>query len=98
MKDDNVENDERGEIKQVQEELAKAKDALRNALRGMRRIGKINRDAGRAKASSACMRFQGVLRESLGRVEQGHADASDALMENWPEEAGPIVLGGGGGR
>lgn len=99
MKDaEDVDNSERDEIEKVQEQLAKAKDALQAAKRGMRKIGKINRDAGRAKAGNACLRFHGALREIQGKLDQAHADASDALLENWPEEGGVVVLGGGGGR
>lgn len=98
MKDEQVNKDERDLIDQVQKDLEQVKNNLRQAIRGMRAIGKINRDAERCRAGNACMRFEGVLGEALGLVQQGHADASDALLENWPDEGTIVVLGGGGGR
>lgn len=98
MKDDNVKTEEETEVLNAQKALEEAKTAMRAARQAMRKIGKINRDAGRAEAANACLRFGGVLRECAGLLDQGHADASDALLRNWPEQGGPIVLGGGGGR
>lgn len=98
MKDEHVEKNERDLINQVQKDLEQVKSNLRQAIRGMRAIGKINREAERCRAGNACMRFEGALSEALGIVQQGHADASDALLENWPDEGAIVVLGGGGGR
>lgn len=98
MKDEHVKKDERDLIDQVQKDLEQVKHNLRQAIRGMRAIAKINRDDGRPRAANACMRFEGALGEALGAVQKGHADASDALLENWPDEGTIVVLGGGGGR
>lgn len=49
-------------------------------------------------ARTACLDAKGGARELLGLVEQYHASLSRALMVSYGVDAGPIILGGGGGR
>lgn len=99
MKDEtNVKRDERELIEAVQVDLARAKDALRDAERKMRKVQEVNREDGRTAAMNACLKFRGVLQSCLGQLNIGHADASDALVQNWPKEGGEITTMGGGGR
>lgn len=53
--------------------------------------------AGNAKAANAAMRLKGAITELRGGVIKAHSDVSDALLAAY-DNAGPIVLGGGGGR
>lgn len=93
----NIGQPERDAVAAIQANLAAAKDALRDIARDCRKLGKDDRAAGRMKLANGAMRLEGVALAALGALTQGHADASDTLMEGY-DDAGPIIQGGGGGR
>ncbi|MGB3313166.1 MAG: hypothetical protein WBB85_02045 [Albidovulum sp.] len=88
---------EKALVKETQEALGAAKDALREIAGNMRRLAKINRDAGRAMPANAAMRLEGRATEIRGALIAAHADASDSLAEAY-DDGGIMVFGGGGGR
>jgi len=93
----NLSPEEADLVKETQAALAEVKDRLRVIAKGMRRMGKINRDAGRSKAGNAAMLLEGAAIEALGKITQAHAVASDALCECF-DDGSVVVFGGGGGR
>ena len=91
-------NDEEAElVRETQAGLATAKREIDAAIRNMRKLGRINRSAGRSKASNACMQFEGYLDGAMSQLKIGHAAASDAMCDCY-EDGGIVALGGGGGR
>lgn len=93
-----MEKNERGLIEQTQTLLADTKRDLSRIARNMKDLAKINRDAGRAEAANAAMRFEGEAVRALGQITIAHADASDAMVREWPEDGMIVAFGGGGGR
>lgn len=67
------------------------KHSLGDIKRGLRQIEKINQESGRALAANAAY---------MNRCKTGvlHAEMTVDLHKYWPEFAGPVQLGGGGGR
>jgi len=93
----NLTKEEAALVKGTQEHLATVKSSLRDIAVNMRKMAKINRDAGRARASNAAMKLEGVAIAARGAIIMGHADASDALCDCF-DDGGIVVFGGGGGR
>ena len=93
----NLNEEEARLVAETQADLAAIKANLRECVTRMRRMGRINREAGRAKAANACMRFEGALSIALGSIMTAHADASDALNDSY-DDGGVVIMGGGGGR
>jgi hypothetical protein len=93
-----MEKTERELIEAVQKSLEVSKKAIKRGVKTCSDIGVLNRDANRANASNAAMRMEGELNKALGILQAAHADASDALLKEWPEDGQIVVLGGGGGR
>jgi len=84
-------------VKETKLALAEVKGRLRDIAKNMRRMGQINRDAGRAKPANAAMLLEGAAIEALGKITQAHAIASDALCDCF-DDGSVVVFGGGGGR
>lgn len=107
----NLNADEMELVKAAQAALGDAKKAAQDAIDAldivfakMRRLSKINRDAGRVTPANAAMRMQGAAAEARGRIDtangiliQAHGHASDALAAAY-DDGGVIVIQGGGGR
>lgn len=93
----NLNADEMELVKAAQAALGDAKKALNDIEASMRRLSKINRDAGRVTPANAAMRLQGAAASARGAIIQAHADASDALAAAY-DDGGVIVIQGGGGR
>ena len=79
-----------------QDAFRDAKQALRALSNAMRAMAKINREAGREKASNACMRLEGSAIAIRGQLIEAHAIASDALCDCFDDGGGIVILGGGG--
>lgn len=94
----NLSEEERGLVTETQKSLGTAKKELRDAIQAMRKMAKINRDAGRINESNAAMRFEGALTEALGKIIVAHSDAGDALDAAFDDGGAIIAFGGGGGR
>lgn len=89
----------RDRVTATQKALARAKDALRDIAREMRKLAEEDRAAGDLGAANACNDLEGAAHEALGLLIRAHAKASDALIQYHAEDAGEIVvMGGGGGR
>jgi len=93
----NLSKQEAALVAKGQEAFKDAKAALRALSNAMREMAKINRDAGRAKASNAAMQLEGKAIALRGELIVAHAVASDALCECF-DDGGIVVQGGGGGR
>jgi hypothetical protein len=93
----NLNADEMEMVKAAQDALGTAKKALNDVEASMRRLSKINREAGRLVPANAAMRLQGAAASARGAIIQAHADASDALAAAY-DDGGVVILGGGGGR
>lgn len=93
-----MEKNERKLIDQTQTLLAAAKMDLVRIGQNMKELAAINRNAGRAEAANAAMRLEGEAERALGHIIIAHADASDAMVREWPEDGSIVMLGGGGGR
>lgn len=83
-------------VKEAQDALGVAKKAANDIEAAMRRLSKINREAGRIVAANAAMRLQGAAASARGALIQAHADASDALAAAYDDGADFGALGGGG--
>lgn len=84
-------------VKEIQDSLATAKEALRDGARASRKLGLYNINAGRIEAGNCALRLQGGMVKSLGAVIQNHADAADGLAKDW-DDGQIVIMGGGGGR
>ena len=93
-----MEKDERAMIEAVQNDLADAKKSLRRIEAAARKLGAYYRGRSMTKASNSAMRLEGAAGIALGGMTSAHADASDALVDQWPDDGQIVVLGGGGGR
>lgn len=71
--------------------IASAQANLAGFKSDMIELQKINFEAGRLAASSACMGIH-------GQAQTLHANATEKLYEHYPEIAGGVVQKGGGGR
>ncbi|MGL4309809.1 MAG: hypothetical protein ACRCSU_04925 [Paracoccaceae bacterium] len=89
--------EERALVEATQASLAAAKEALRDVAKNMRKLGRINREAGRPKPANDAMALEGGATECLGMLITAHAAASKALCDCY-DDGGPVVFGGGGGR
>ena len=90
-----MEQAERELIMDAQHDLAAAKAALNDVSRAMRKLAKLNLDAGRIEASNAAMRLEGAAQRLCGALKEAHADASDSLTRLF-SEGGEIVIQGPG--
>lgn len=88
----------RDRVTKTQAALARAKDALRDVAREMRKLADEDRADGDLRAANACNALEGAALSALGQIIQAHAVASDALLTYHEEDACPVILGGGGGR
>ena len=93
----NLTKEEAALVADTQSKLADAKEALRGVAANMRKLAKINRDAGRAKAANDAMIFEGAAIELRGALIKAHGVASNALCDCY-DDGGIVVFGGGGGR
>ena len=93
-----MEKTERDLVDDTQSLLADAKRDLSSIARNMKELARVNRDAGRAEAANAAMRFEGEAKRALGQLIIAHADASDSMVREWPEDGMIVAFGGGGGR
>ncbi len=71
--------------------IEQAQDAIGALKKAMRDLQKLNEKEGRLAAANAAMRLRGEL-------IVWHADATDALHQNFPEFASEIQTRGPGGR
>ena len=88
-------------VQTLQTALAAVKLAISNAISAADDVAvtaaALNTADG-AHAANAGTRLQGILYEARGRILQGHADASDALVNFDATYGAAVVQGGGGGR
>ncbi|MGB3316070.1 MAG: hypothetical protein WBB85_16840 [Albidovulum sp.] len=84
-------------VEGTQDALGGGKAALRVIAKNMRKLAKINLDAGRIPASAAAHDLEGAAHECLGRLIRAHAAAMVALEREY-DDGGIVTRGGGGGR
>ena len=88
---------ENAAILAVKAALATAKGAMADAIQGCSDLMAIEKAAGRVEAYDEAYKARETFRRDLGQIGMSHADASLALNRLF-SDAGPVILGGGGGR
>lgn len=90
---------EREHIESAQDEVHKAKLALRDVKKHINHLIGINTEEDRPLAANAAMAARGGILRIMGDLDAWHADVTVALHENYPEFAEEIqTRGPGGGR
>ena len=92
----NMTQEERALVTEIQTSYGAVKKELRDIAQAARRLAKINRDAGRLTEANAAGRVEADAHEALGKVQNSHMNASDALIAAFDDGGGIVAFGGGG--
>lgn len=87
---------ERELVEAMRDDLRKAEALLSRVVANGKQVVALNGDD--AVRMNAASKAVGLLRRAHADLEIAHADATEILLANWPGFAGPVILGGGGGR
>lgn len=90
--------EEKDLITTIQNSLGNAKVAMRTAMQANRGLMDIQKTAGRDAAYVEAYASWAEFDGALNAIHKAHAKGSAALLRAFPTTAGPVILGGGGGR
>ncbi len=83
------------ELEAAQDAIADAKKAIKQVIRHLNGMAKINMDGGHPREANIAALHRDKFKSILAAVGIAHAEGTEALYESWPDWADDIVVRAG---